>query len=167
MLGLKLNHVIKRDPWCLHLLIVHTLSHSISSHGIDLVVLKYSGFSTWRLINWSLGKHVLHLKNINFKCVSITDGMNIVFKIYWHDFLRILLSASYYLIKHWPRSLTPHETTGLQRVNHDRIHVNSLHAKLFRGNKNIYSHFTSFLHIDMTQVVEILPQVRQGPTYST
>ena len=25
----------------------------------------------------------------------------------------------------------------------------------------------SFLHIDMTQVVEILPQIRQGPTHST
>ena len=24
----------------------------------------------------------------------------------------------------------------------------------------------SFLHIDMTQVVEILPQIRQGPTHS-
>ena len=30
-----------------------------------------------------------------------------------------------------------------------------------------YVHFMSFLHIDMTQVVEILPQMRQGPTYFT
>ena len=37
----------------------------------------------------------------------------------------------------------------------------------FRGNINIYLHSMSFLHIDMTQVVEILPQIRQGPTYST
>ena len=29
-------------------------------------------------------------------------------------------------------------------------------AKFFRGNKNIYLHI-SFLHIDVTQVVEILP----------
>ena len=35
--------------------------------------------------------------------------------------------------------------------------VNPLCAKLFRGNKNIYLHYMSFLHIDMTQVVEILP----------
>ena len=27
-------------------------------------------------------------------------------------------------------------------------------AKFFRGNKNIDPHFMSFLHIDMTQVVE-------------
>ena len=31
----------------------------------------------------------------------------------------------------------------------------------------LYLHFVSFLHIDMTQVVDILPQVRQEPTYST
>ena len=28
-------------------------------------------------------------------------------------------------------------------------------------------HFMSFLHIDMKQVVEILPHVRQRPSYST
>ena len=46
-------------------------------------------------------------------------------------------------------------------------HLNPLHAKISRGNKNIYLHFMSFLHIDMAQVVEILPQVRQELTYST
>ena len=46
-------------------------------------------------------------------------------------------------------------------------HVNKpLHSKLFWGNINIYLHFMSLLHIDMTQVVEILPCVRQGPTCS-
>ena len=45
--------------------------------------------------------------------------------------------------------------------------INPLRAKYFRGNINIYLHFVSFLHIDMTQVVEILPQIRQEPTYST
>ena len=39
---------------------------------------------------------------------------------------------------------------------------------MFQGEHktHIYIHM-SFLHIDMTQVVEILPQMRQGPTYST
>ena len=32
--------------------------------------------------------------------------------------------------------------------------INPLRAKFFRGN--IYLHFVSFLHIDTTQVVEIL-----------
>ena len=45
--------------------------------------------------------------------------------------------------------------------------IDPLRAKFFRGNKNIYSHFTSFRHTEMTQVVEILPQVRQELTYST
>ena len=47
------------------------------------------------------------------------------------------------------------------------VRFNPLHAKFFRGNKNIYLHFMLFLHIDMTQVVEILPQVRQELTYYT
>ena len=45
--------------------------------------------------------------------------------------------------------------------------INPLRAKFFRGNINIYLHFMSLLHIDMAQVLKILPQVRPGPTYST
>ena len=47
------------------------------------------------------------------------------------------------------------------------FHLNPLRAKICRGNKNLYSNSKSFLHIDMAQVVEILPPIRQGPTYST
>ena len=45
--------------------------------------------------------------------------------------------------------------------------INPLRVKFFRANINIHLHFVSFLHIDTTQVVEILPQIRQQPTYST
>ena len=45
--------------------------------------------------------------------------------------------------------------------------VNPLRAKFFRGNINIYLHCVSFLHIDTTQEVEILPEIRQEPTYFT
>ena len=45
--------------------------------------------------------------------------------------------------------------------------INPLCAKFFRGNINIYLHFMSLFHIDVTQVLKILPQVRPGPTYST
>ena len=31
----------------------------------------------------------------------------------------------------------------------------------------MYLHFVQLLNIDTTQVVEILPQIRQEPTYST
>ena len=43
---------------------------------------------------------------------------------------------------------------------------NPLRAKFFRGDINIYLHFMSFLHIDLTQVLQILPQVSKAPTYS-
>ena len=47
------------------------------------------------------------------------------------------------------------------------LQINPLRAKFFGGNIKICLHFVSFLHIDKTQVVEILPQIRQEPTYST
>ena len=47
------------------------------------------------------------------------------------------------------------------------VYVNPLRSNFFRGNINIYLNFVSFLHIDTTQVVEILPQIRQEPTYFT
>ena len=37
--------------------------------------------------------------------------------------------------------------------------INPLRAIFFRGNINIYLHFMSFLHIDLTHVLKILPQV--------
>ena len=43
----------------------------------------------------------------------------------------------------------------------------TLCAKICNRNINIYLHFVSFLHIDTTQVVEILPQIRQEPSYPT
>ena len=43
--------------------------------------------------------------------------------------------------------------------------VNPLRAKFLRWNINLYLHFISLPHIDMTQVLKILPQVRPGPTY--
>ena len=45
--------------------------------------------------------------------------------------------------------------------------VHIVRAKFFRGNDNIYPRFMSFLHIDMTQLVEIPLEVRQDCTYST
>ena len=45
--------------------------------------------------------------------------------------------------------------------------INPLGAKFFRENINIYLHFVSYLHIDMTRVAEILPQIGQGLAHST
>ena len=41
--------------------------------------------------------------------------------------------------------------------------LNPLHAKFFRGNKNIYLHFMSFFHIDMSQEVEIFLKQDKDP----
>ena len=38
--------------------------------------------------------------------------------------------------------------------------INPLHAKFFRVNVYMYLHFMSFLHIDMNQVLKILPKLR-------
>ena len=70
-------------------------------------------------------------------------------------------ATSHHLNQHWQRSQTKYGMTCPQWVS------SPLCAKFFRGNINIYLHFMSFLHIYMTQVVEILPQARRGPTYST
>ena len=51
-------------------------------------------------------------------------------------------------------------------MNNDNKFLNPLRAKIFRGNINICLHFVSYIHIDTKQVVEILPQIRQEPTYS-
>ena len=40
----------------------------------------------------------------------------------------------------------------------------SLHATFVSRNINMYLQFLSFLNTDMTQIVEILPRIRQGPT---
>ena len=45
--------------------------------------------------------------------------------------------------------------------------ITPLHAKFIQREQNTNLHFMSFLHIDMTLVVEIFPQVRPGHTYST
>ena len=52
-------------------------------------------------------------------------------------------------------------------INFREHFINHLRAIFFWGNINIYLHFMSFLHIDLTQVLKILPQVRPGPIYST
>ena len=47
------------------------------------------------------------------------------------------------------------------------LSFNPLRAKFFRENINIYLHFVSYLHIDMTRVAEILPRIGQGLAHST
>ena len=82
----------------------------------------------------------------------------IVFYIFW-ILKGLTLCRKYCVGTDWP--LPHHNKTQIVR-----IFLNPLHAKFFRGNINIYLHFVSFFHIDMTQVLKIFPQLREGPTYS-
>ena len=94
-------------------------------------------------------------------CLLLTNHVQLTLNQQWFNrWLGVVQATSHYLNQCWPKSMMVYGITRSQCVN-------PLHAKFFRRNKNIYLHFMSFLHIDMTQVVEILPQVRQGPTYST
>ena len=63
----------------------------------------------------------------------------------------------------YPRQTDLPGTYKWQRL----IIINPLRAKFFWGNINIYFHFMSLLHIDPTQVLKFLPQVRPGLIYST
>ena len=51
-------------------------------------------------------------------------------------------------------------------LRHTLHNINPIYVNFFRGNKNLYLHLMSFLHIDMTQIVENPPQVRQELIYS-
>ena len=64
------------------------------------------------------------------------------------------------------RAITTGRTAASREYN-DYGGFNPLRAKFFRWNMNIFLHFMSLLHIDMTQVLKIVPQVRPGPSYST
>ena len=52
-----------------------------------------------------------------------------------------------------------------EKSSENLFSFNPLHANFFIGNKNV-SAMISFLYTDLTNVVEILPQVRQELTYS-
>ena len=63
--------------------------------------------------------------------------------------------------------LVPNRCQAINNYHADSPMINPLRAKFFRGSINIYLHFISLFHIDMTQVRKFLPQVRPGLTYST
>ena len=56
--------------------------------------------------------------------------------------------------------------SGNGLVTSNKPLLKPLRAKFLREGIT-YLHFMPFLHTNKTQVVEIPPQVRQGPAYST
>ena len=58
-------------------------------------------------------------------------------------------------------------TNAVSVLRKNIMFFNPLRANFFSWNINMTLQFLSFLHTVMTKVVEILPQVRRGRTYST
>ena len=63
--------------------------------------------------------------------------------------------------------MSPLESEPLLRARTQSMFINHSRAKFVIGNIKIYLQFISLLHTGKTQVVDILPQVRQELTYST
>ena len=161
MLGLKLNHVSKRGPrW---------------SPGFE--TLRYLTerrlFGYWdgaqtacTCCHWIIF-HQLYILNLygQLDLYPLSDGRSQLYISRDLEATRYstLALSDHHEIRHASRQQT-HRWACHISLRYDSF--NTLRAKLFRRNINIYLHFVSFLHIDMTQVLKILPQVRNGPTYS-
>ena len=89
---------------------------------------------------------------ILYNCVYISNKDRLCF---------ILNAFKFYFIDNPVAAPNPHSM--LTETRDTEILLNPLRAKFFTENKNVYSHFTSFLHIEMIQVAT-LPQVRQELT---
>ena len=104
--------------------------------------------------------------SMELRLYSITFEATII-SMCWGDIWHWAIGGHKSVMKRIGNSWTSENyvTVATQNIHLSQI-VNPLRAKFFRGNINIYLHFVSFLHIDLTQVLKILPQVREGPTYS-
>ena len=69
--------------------------------------------------------------------------------------------------KFWSKTKTRQWGQNNWNNIYSHTELNPLRANFFGGNINIYLHFMSLLHIDITQVLKIIPHVRPGLTYST
>ena len=85
-------------------------------------------------------------------------------------------ATRHYMTQYCPRSILPYGIIRPQLVESHigkntylgLLEILTLYVlNFFRGRIYIYLHFMSLLHIDVTQVLEILPQVRPVPIYST
>ena len=89
------------------------------------------------------------------------------------DLARKGLMNTSQVLSYTSRLACPCTFPGTCFITLDELHISflefvyHLRAKRFRENVNIYLHLMPILHIDLTQVLKILPQVKPGPTYST
>ena len=99
---------------------------------------------------WSLIKMAAILQDNIFQWIYLKENVSIFIEIV---FFKVQFTISQHWFSWW--------------FDTEQTHFNYLCAKFWRGNINIYLHLMSSLHIDMTRVLTILPQVKPGPTYST
>ena len=95
---------------------------------------------------------------------QIPESMQCSFKVFFF-FTRLIIRLGESVNLFYPRSqdISWHWLQNIHLINLTLYVLN-----YSGGNIIIYLHiFVSFLHIDTTQVVEILPQIRQEPTYFT
>ena len=99
--------------------------------------------------------------------ISNDNYWNVRLNIYW------LMVYDTLMLTDWDPTMARHRLGirplyYISSLDHEGCDSNFIPLRAtYRGNINIYLHFVPFLHIDRTQVVEILPQIRQEPTYST
>ena len=122
--------------------------------------------------NWCVLKcyfHHIHRISVLFQgSVSLcAQPMRDVVK--WKSLIRLVQSSgiTWCFIHHCSDSGITDINDSLYSQRNLMFHLYSLRAKFCWRNINIYLHFMSFLHTDMTQVLKILPQVRPGSTYPT
>ena len=140
-----------------------------------------STYTTSQIISFISSGYILNDFNLIHIQINIFPPLKIIYIVSgWEKFqpifglttsrvLKLLCQKMHYgqkkLIE--PQSGCNYSSMSSVSNNVARIQVpvliNPLRAKFFRGNINIYSHFVSFLRIDMTQVLKILPQAREGP----
>ena len=112
----------------------------------------------WLIVKWML------------RTLQWNSNRNTKFFIHENAFENVICEMAATLSR--GRWVNPRSTVTLDQQDYlwiivlQLIIINPLRAKFFRGNINIYLHFMSFLHIDLAQVLKILPQVREGPTQS-
>ena len=100
---------------------------------------------------WLIAKVSLHLNTLA-SCID-------------YKYTEVAIPSYWPYVHHWLLSETI-KLTNFSAASDENV-INPLRAKFFRLNINIYLHFMSLFHINMTHVLKVLHQVRPRPTYST
>ena len=106
-----------------------------------------------------------HFADNIFKCISSNEAVRILIKISLKCVPKGLINNISALVGAKPLSQPMMDSLPTHITRPQWVHP--LRARFFREDKNIYLHFMSILHIDITQAIEILPQARQELIYST